>query len=301
MSPLEFVSGLAVRHLRGGQVDALRQRYLQLRGLAAPALRWLHGSFDSDALRAHLQMRVGDDFDVLMVHSSVNHMRPMYVDQPLQLVRMLMAWCGPTRTLVMPAFFFGLPGFKGAADTFAAHPRFDLRRTPSQMGLVTELFRRMPGVVVSRHPVYRVAALGPLARDLVAGHERAATPAGAGTPFEFMAAHNTRIVGIGKPMQVMTQAHHVEGLLGDEFPVPRTDLEPLPMTLVDGREELPFLLPRSSYQGRFDMWRLRRLMTRQQLQEWRFHHVPMFAARAGEVTQALVAGARRGVTLYEMS
>ena len=35
------------------------------------------------------------------------------------------------------------------------------------------------------------------------------------------------------------------------------------------------------------------------LHEWQFHHVPMFAARASEVTRQLVEAAKRGVTLYE--
>ncbi len=299
MSPLEFASGLALRYLKGGQVDALRDTYLSLRGRMAPALKLLYGTFDTAALRAHLVSRVGDDFEILMVHSSANHMKPMYTDTPLDLVRMLVDWCGPKRTLVMPAFYFGAPGFKGAADTFVHHPRFDLRRTPSQMGLATELFRRLPGVVCSRHPVYRTAALGPLARELTAGHEHAASPAGLGTPFEFMARHNARVIGIGKPMQVLTQAHHVEGAMGDAFPVPSVVGEPVPMTLVDRDEEIAFLLTRRDYRGRFNIWRLRQIMDRQSLQEWNFHHVPLFAARAGEVTQRLIDAARRGVTLYE--
>ena len=299
MSPLEFASGLALRYLKGGQVDALRDTYLTLRGRMAPVLKLIHGTFDAAALRAHLEQRVGNDFEILMVHSSVNHMKPMYSGTPLDLVRMLMDWCGPTRTLVMPAFYFGASGFKGAFDTFQHNPRFDLHRTPSQMGLATELFRRMPNVVTSRHPVYRTAALGPLARDLTAGHEHAVSPAGLGTPFEFMARHNARIIGIGKPMQVLTQAHHVEGAMGDEFPVPSVVGVSLPMTLVDRDQEIRFLLPRRAYQGRFNIWRLRKIMNRRMLQEWSFHHVPMFAARAGEVTQCLVDAARRGVTLYE--
>ena len=299
MSPLEFVSGLALRHLKGPQVEALRDGYFAARARLAPVIRLVHGSFDTAALRTHLESRVGDDFEVLMVHSSVNHMKPMYSDSALDLVRMLMAWCGPQRTLVMPAFYFGAPGTQGAFDTFQRTPRFDLRRTPSQMGLATELFRRMPGVVCSRHPVYRMAACGPLARELVAGHEHAAAPTGLGTPFEFMAKCNTRIIGIGKPMQVLTQAHHVEGLMGDDYPVPSVVREPLPMTLVDRNEEIPFLLTRRAYQGRFNIWRLRQIMDRQMLQEWTFHHVPMFAAKADEVTRSLVDAARRGVTLYE--
>ena len=299
MSPLEIASGLALRYLKGPQVAALRDAYLSMRTRLAPVQRLVHGTFDTAALREHLLSRVGDDFEILMVHSSVNHMKPMYVGTPLELVQMLLDWCGPQRTLVMPAFYFGDAGL-GAYETFRLKPRFDLRRTPSQMGLATELFRRWPGAVQSRHPVYRMSAIGPLAQALAHRHEFASSPAGLGTPFEFMAKRNTRIIGIGKPMQVLTQAHHVEGVMGDEFPVPSVVHEPLPMTLVEGAQEIPFLLTRRSYQGRFNIWRLRKIMDRESLQEWRFHHVQLFATSAREVTESQVTAARKGVTLYEL-
>lgn len=299
MSPLEFASGLAVKYLSDDRVNALREQYLRLRGQAAPLIRWMHGSFDSAQLRAHLEQRLGRDFEILMVHSSVNHMLPMYSDNALALVRMLIDFCGPARTLAMPAFYFGDPAIGGAKATFAQRPRFDLRRTPSQMGLATELFRRSPGVLQSRHPVYRIAALGPLAAELTRGHEHASSPAGRGSPFETMAARDTLVIGLGKPMQVLTQAHHTEELMGDEFPVPSWAGEPLPMTLVDGGEEIPFNLVGRGVKGRFNIWRLRQIMDRDSLREWNFHHVPMFAARASDVTRQTVAAARRGVTLYE--
>lgn len=299
MSPLEWASGLALRHLQAAQVEALRKLYLRQRARLAPAMRWVHGSFSADDLRAHLEERTCNQFELLMVHSSFNHMLPMYSGTALELVKMLLSWCGPKRTLVMPAFYFGEPGQGGAFGTFSQEPRFDLRRAPSQMGLVTELFRRSPGVLFSRHPVYRMSALGPLAAELTKGHEFAQSPAGLGTPFEFMANHDTCIIGIGKPMQVLTQAHHVEGLMGEEFPVPSVVAPPLPMVLMDRNQEFPFLLTRRAFQGRFNIWRLRRMMDKHSLQEWRFHHVPMFATRARVVTDALVASARKGVTLYE--
>ena len=34
-------------------------------------------------------------------------MLPMYVGRPLELLHQLMAFCGPDRTLAMPAFYFG--------------------------------------------------------------------------------------------------------------------------------------------------------------------------------------------------
>jgi hypothetical protein len=41
------------------------------------------------------------------------------------------------------------------------------------------------------------------------------------------------------------------------------------------------------------------MMPPDRLREWTFHHVPMFAARAGEVTAAVIAAARRGHVLYD--
>ncbi len=301
MSLVEFASGLAKKHLNDDRVADLREHYFRLRGRMSPLLRMVYGTFDTQQLREHLEQRIGRDFEILMVHSSVNHMKPNFTDGPLDLVRMLLDFCGPQRTLVMPAFYFGEPELGGAYATFVQRPRFDLRRTPSQMGLATELFRRMPGVIQSRHPVYRVSAFGPLAAELTRGHEHAECPAGLGTPFEFMASHDTCIIGIGKPVQVLTQAHHTEESMGDAFPVPSRAGVPLPMTIVDGRQEIPMQLRARSVEGRFNIWRVRQIMKPETLQEWSFHHVPFFATRAAEVTTQLRAAAERGVTLYETS
>jgi aminoglycoside 3-N-acetyltransferase len=299
MSPLEAVSGLAVRYLDQKRLTALRSAYFNARTKLHPLMRVIHGTFDAAALRAHLEERIGSDFEVLMVHSSVNHMQPMFTDGPLDLVKMLMAYCGPTKTLVMPTFYFGDPAIGGAYATFVQRPRFDLKRSPSQMGLATELFRRMPGVVQSRHPVYRVAALGPMAKALTQGHELAEYPNGIGSPFDFMAHHDTQVIGIGKTFQVLTQAHHVEGVMGDAFPVPRANGADLAVTVVDGKEEVQARLTGRGPTWNFDIWKLRQIMDHQQLREWKFHHVPMFAARAADVTSSLVEAAKRGITLYD--
>jgi aminoglycoside 3-N-acetyltransferase len=299
MSLFETASGLAVRCLSRERLGALRTRYLSMRAKLHPVMRAVYGTFDTAALREHLEGRLGPDFEILMVHSSVNNMQPMYTGSPLEFVQMLISFCGPDRTLVMPAFYFGDPAIGGTDRTFAERARFDLRRTPSQMGLATELFRRSKGVVQSRHPVYRVAALGPLARELTEGHERALSPSGRGTPFDIMAARNATILGIGKRYEVLTQVHHAEDVMGDEFPVPRGSGGGLQMTLVDGQEEIPFRLAQHGLLWRRNMWKLGEIMNRETLREWEFHHVPLFATRAGDVTAALMAAARRGVTLYE--
>ena len=299
MSLLETASGLAGRHLKPEYFRYLRGCYSRARQSLSPVIRQVFGTFDAADLRRHLEERIGDDFDILMVHSSVNHLDPMYTGNPLEFVKMLMEFCGPDRTLAMPAFYFGDPDIGGAAATFKQNPVFDIRRTPSQMGLATELFRRTRGVVQSRHPVYRIAALGPLADELVAGHETAGTPTGTGTPFDFMAKNNARIIGIGKPFEVLTQVHHAEDVMGDDFPVPGSSGDPIAMTLLDGKTEISFELMGRMPIWRRDMWKLRGIMSPDLLQEWTFHHVPLFATRAGDVTQCITEAAKRGVTIYD--
>jgi aminoglycoside 3-N-acetyltransferase len=299
MSLFDAATSLALRYLPREQFAALRERYFTLRTKLHPVMRAIYGSFDSAALKAHLEQRVGRDFEILMVHSSINYLEPMYDDGPFEFVQMLREFCGPDRTLAMPAFYFGDPEIGGASVTFEKNPRFDLRRTPSQMGLATEIFRRTKGVRQSRHPIYRVSALGPLAEALTNGHETAERACGRGSPFDVMTAHDTLILGIGKPIEVLTHVHHVEDLMGDRFPVPMSFGSSLKMTLIDGEEEIPFMLRREGFTWKHNMWKLRKIMEPTQLREWRFHNVRLFAARARDVTEALLDAAERGVTLYE--
>jgi len=57
---------------------------------------------------------------------------------------------GPDGTLLMPLFNFD----------FASGKPFDIRRTPSQMGVLTETARRRAGAVRTGHPIYSFCALG---------------------------------------------------------------------------------------------------------------------------------------------
>lgn len=303
MSIAHRLSELANRVLPEDTARSLRVRYLAGRRHLSPIERFFYGRFSAASLREHLTERIGTDYEILMVHSSMNRLASACTDGPLELVRMLIDFCGPERTLAMPAFYFGDPDIGSVHETFAANPVFNLRRTPSQMGLATELFRRSKNVIQSRHPVYRVAALGPLAKELTRGHEHCLRPAGVGSPFDFMAQRDSMVIGIGKSFHVMTQVHHMEDLMGNEFPVPRSPANDGQSTLVrvvDRDEEVEVRLPTGGgIAWRFNIAKLPDLVPRDELRDWRFHNVPLFAGRAGPVTEALVRAAREGRTLYD--
>lgn len=298
MPMIEHLSAAMLRVLPRKQFLQVRNGYIKLKAKAAPLLRLIHGTFTTQDLIAEIDHKVDKDWSVLMVHSSMNGLEPMYEGSAMELLKALIDYCGPDRTLVMPAFYFG-EGGEGTRVALKRNPRFDLRRTPSQMGLLTELFRRTPGAVQSLHPAYRVAALGPEAEALVQGHENTAGM-GAGSPFDYMARHNAQIVGIGKTFQVMTQVHHVESLLGDDWPGPQRTLQPIPVTIVTRDGEVGMEFGGTERGGEFNVWKLRLLLPPERLREWSFHNCPMFAARAGEVTDALLEGAMRGIILYDL-
>ncbi len=298
MGVIETLSSVLLKLLPRDYFLKIRSAYMRLKTRASPVLRLIHGTYSTQDLIAEIDAQLGSDWSILMVHSSVNNLFPMYQGSALELLKGLIEYCGPHRTLVMPAFNFG-EAEEGARGTLQKNPRFDLRRTPSQMGLLTELFRRSKGVVQSKHPAYRIAALGPQAKALTAGHEYAPRGLGEDTPFDYMARHNAHILGIGKTFQVMTQTHHVECLMGDEWPAPQKVLPELAVVVVDKDEETKVALGGIQQEWQFNIWKLRSIMPPDKLREWRFHGCQMFSARAGEVTDALVEAAKGGVTLYD--
>jgi aminoglycoside N3'-acetyltransferase len=267
----------------------------------APVLSLVHGSFSRDELAAELARRLPADFEILMVHSSFSTLLPMYKDSARELIAALIELCGPGRTLVMPAWVMGGRNFD-TRSYFSTRP-FDIRRTPSELGLLAEAFRRTPGVLRSLHPTCSICALGPLAQELTAGHHLTQSGLGPNSPFGTMTRRRTAILGLGvEYFRCLTHAHTAKDELGDAFPIKFANVS-VPVTLIDydgSRVEYNLAVPdRSKHAPKLDLRLLWSLLSEDELLEWRFHGVPMFVVpQAGVVTERLVEAAHRGITIY---
>jgi aminoglycoside N3'-acetyltransferase len=281
----------------------LKERAWNLRVKAAPLLRAWIGTYDTHDLEVELARRLPDDFEILMVHSSISNMFPMYRDTAGDLLKLLMRMTGHARTLAMPAFFFGTPE-RFNREYYRCDPVFDVRRTPSQMGLVSELFRRRKGVLRSLHPTHSVCALGPLAKDLTAGHHLSPLMAGRLSPFGVMGRHRTAILGLGvEYYRSLTQVHAVEDAMGSDFPVPRQVDGPVAVTLIDAAgASIPYELPPPmSPDFTLKIERLERFTDRGALMQWKFKGTTLFVTTASEVDRSLTRAAALGETLYVSS
>jgi aminoglycoside N3'-acetyltransferase len=312
MEDLKAVSTVSrrINAVRAGVRSVLRRTLSQerrtelkrLQGLArkrlAPMLSLVHGSFTSDEMCADLARQIPSDSEIVMVHSSYENLLPMYTGSPAELVAALASVCGRERTLVMPAFVMGGRNFD--LEGYFRNRPFDVRRTPSEIGLLAEVFRRTPGVLRSLHPTCSVCALGPLAAELTSGHHLARTGLGPDSPFGVMTRRRTAILGLGvEYYRCLTHAHTATDVLGDAFPIKFADRS-IRVTLIDSDgKHIEYDLGLPDPAMKLDLTLLWSVLSKQELVEWRFHGVPLFVvARAGIVTERLVEAARRGITIY---
>lgn len=152
--------------------------------------------------------------DTVLVHSSFDAFEG-FQGKPSDVISVLQAAVGAEGLVMMPTMTFS-----GTAVAYArSNPLFDESRTPSRMGLLTELFRRSPQVLRSVHSTHSVALWGRDAGAIAAGHHLARTPCGVGTPFEALLKRNGKIVLLGTDIGVLTFFHLLEEIFEAELPV----------------------------------------------------------------------------------
>jgi aminoglycoside N3'-acetyltransferase len=184
------------------QLKIIRQRYA----------RSFH-SFTPETLRQHLQALGIQPGDLLLVHSSYDAFDG-FNGKPTDVIGVLQELVGAQGVLMMPT----MP-FTGTAVEYArSNPVFDVARTPSRTGLLTELLRRSSGVVRSVHPTHPVAVWGNDAVAITAGHHEAATPCGAGSPFARLHEQAGKMLLLGADISSLTFYHWIEEALESRLP-----------------------------------------------------------------------------------
>jgi aminoglycoside 3-N-acetyltransferase len=141
---------------------------------------------------------------VLLVHSSLSALSPVPGGAESVICGLLEA-LGPEGTLLMPSLSY--------AHVTAANPFFDLRRTPSNVGVIPETFRTRPGTQRSLHPTHSVCARGPLAGELLAGHGEDRTPCGPFSPFHLLPEYQGQLLMLGCGLRPNTSLHAIEELV----------------------------------------------------------------------------------------
>lgn len=95
-------------------------------------------------------------------------------------------------------------------------PVFDVAETPSNTGILTELYRKQPGVIRSLHPSHSVCGRGVNVADIISTHHESLTPCDKKSPFARLVELDADILMFGIGMDCCTLIHHVEEIVAPE-------------------------------------------------------------------------------------
>lgn len=195
--------------LSPGQRARVKQVYYAALKTAADNLF----AYDKEKLKnVLLQLGIGRG-DTLFVHSSFSTFNG-FQGSPQDVINCLIDVLGENGNLLMPSMQYRSSSY----DHLRKEEPFDVRKTFSKMGLITEIFRRKEGVLRSLHPTHAVLAWGKDAARIVEGHEKCLYPCGAHTPFDKFRSLNGKVLFFDVSFNTFTFIHHIEDLVKNELP-----------------------------------------------------------------------------------
>ena len=199
------------RILPEGAFQSIRHARERLQRARAASLPLLTERDFTEILVNDLRLTTGD---TVYVHSSIDRLNlgfPFYRILPL-----IQQVIGLRGTVLFPTY----PNHKTSSYEYLKQERvFDVRKTPSYTGILTEFARRQRGAVRSLHPTKSVCAIGPSASELTSTHQLSPYPYDTCSPYHKLIESDAKIVGLGVSTQYLSFVYCVDDALKENFPV----------------------------------------------------------------------------------
>jgi len=247
-----------------------------------------------EILTDHLNVRAGD---VVFVHSSVDRLKLDF--RFSRIIPLLFEVVGERGTLLFPTY----PKLT-SHEYLRSGEVFDMRKTPSYMGMLTEAARRDRRSVRSLHPTKSVCAIGPLACEITSTHQDSPYPYDSSSPYYRIMDHGGKIIGLGVSTESLSFVHCVDDALKSEFPVEPYVPELFDARCIndDGREVAVQTYVHDMTKMKHDVPRfVRKHVSKAACEDLVIYGAPFFRADARVLFDEMVACARQGVTIYPRS
>lgn len=148
--------------------------------------------------------------DTVLVHTSLKSLQAPGL-RAEDVIEALMNVLTPSGTLLVPALSF--------SNVTRETPVFDLKQTPSCIGVLPEVFRTKYATHRSMHPTHSVCAWGRYAYSITAWHKLDETPVGPHSPFMQLPALGGKILMLGCGLRPNTFMHGVEEAARASYPL----------------------------------------------------------------------------------
>ncbi len=238
--------------------------------------------------------------DTVYVHSSVDLLNlgfPFYRILPL-----IQNAIGPEGTILFPTYPNRSP--VSSYDYLKQGNVFDVRRTPSFTGLLTEIARRQRDAIRSLHPTKSVCAIGPLAKALTATHQQSPYPYDKCSPYHKLIDYDAKIIGIGVHTTYLSFVYCVDDALKDSSPVQTYSPEIFAAKCINyqGTEEMVHTYAHDMSRCVHDIPRyVKQHIPSDICADLNINGMKFFRGRAGPLFEVMLNLARQGVTVYPTS
>lgn len=197
--------------LPGRALAQLRRAKWKLEQRRVAALSPLTEQDFTKILAVDLGLAAGD---LVYVHSGMDGLNlafPFY-----RILFLIQKVIGPSGTVLFPTY----PNHRMSSYEYLRQGKvFDVRRTPSYTGILTEFARRQRGAVRSLHPTKSVCAIGPVAKEITATHHLSRYPYDTCSPYYKLIEGGGRIIGLGATTNYISFGYCVDDALKEKFPV----------------------------------------------------------------------------------
>lgn len=167
--------------------------------------------------------------DTIFVHSAVLSFGKPAMENPETLLQalsdILKKAVGKKGTVIMPTFTY----------SFTKKEPFNVQRSPSTVGALTEYFRTEPGIERTKDPLFSVALHGQKTPLFSGTIQDRYDSYGKGSIFDLLYRYDAKIVFLGATVQSMTFLHYIEQSHG----VPYRFKKIFRGTIVDGQKRYP--------------------------------------------------------------
>jgi aminoglycoside 3-N-acetyltransferase len=185
-------------------------------------------SYQPSQLEKKLREMGLSDADSVYIHSAFNPFNGC-LGGPMSIINCILNVIGDSGNLMMVS----MPYTGYTVDYLKAGKTFDVTKTESSMGIITEVFRRKKDVVRSLNPAHPILAFGPDAEWIISDHEKTMYSCGKGSPFEKMLELNAKAILFDVPFWIMTFFHFLEDKFEDCSPVNVYEVEPIESTVIN--------------------------------------------------------------------
>ncbi len=244
-------------------------------------------------LRNRMNIQKGD---TVFVHSSVEKLNIDF--EPSVVFQLLLDIVGKEGTVLFPCWHF-----KTRAEEYLSktHKTFDVRKTRSRMGYLTEFARLQKNSVRSLHPINSIVAIGSDAENIVNEHNKDIYPCGVKSPFYKMLNYNAKIIGLGVDVDNMSFLHCVEDVENDIFPLKTRSEEVYsePVISASGKEiVVDVLIPSEQISKRNPKTFFSKYITSDICIRFKKRGAEFFCADSVKLYDKLSELHKRGITIY---